>query len=110
MDHGRRLYDRRRVDARLGPQPRHLLRGARAGRVRLVHERRRMARARPRPAGGATGAVDPEPRLARFLNLGPTILPDETVDQHRTARVDRLPGVARVDGVVDDPAPARRVL
>ena len=43
----------------LGAQPDRLLRGARAGRVRRLRERRGVAEARAGAAGGAAGADDP---------------------------------------------------
>ncbi len=56
MVHGRRLLDRRHFDARLGAQPDHVLRGARAGRIRHVRECRRRgwsaALRGPRCSGG----------------------------------------------------------
>ena len=49
VDHGRRLHDRRRRDARLGAQPGRLLRRARARRVR------QLKRCRPGSSAGLRG-------------------------------------------------------
>jgi GST-like protein len=55
---GRRLHHRRHLHARLGAQPDRLLRRGRAGRLRRLQARRRMAGARPGPPGGAAGPGD----------------------------------------------------